>query len=720
MDVLRNKFLRFLLVFIAFFNLKFALASHELGGEITYNYIGNKKYVIFMNLYRDCRDVAFNPANMYYRHYYGNASYAYGNSYSRKFKVLKIENVTNLCPGQNPPCTPLNKSYNGFGIERHVYVDTFDMSDTIVAFNMKKGYYYLTFGVSMYYSGRFYISELNLKNLTHPKLAYHSSGNYFSTPSSKVIMNQGAYLSFGINDPEKDSIRYDFVCGRTSLSASISYTSPYTYRYPTNVYCVPSTTIKCNPSPSVYPPRGMYLDTNTGDVVFTPTITGNLDFIAVQASQYRRDSLGKWTYLGYTIRDVGFWQMPSTYNFPPLMKEKSFYKVCGGRKLEFDFSLQDSQWAGYQSAPDTLQVKFFDIPMGAQITETAGKVNQKNYHFSWQTKFADSNIVSYKLRIEATDRYCSPPARVYRTIGIKVDGRCCDSFKIPRIVPPKVYTQKVGDSLIIKSDTAKKVKNASYKWLGKSPQFDYSNIIEGKPYSGVKTTSLKVSPIQFSHDQMIFRFVGNTDICKDSGSLYEIKIADTCFSVHIDTVIHHIFDTTRTNLVFHDTIRTYLTIRDTIRTFITDTLYVRHYDTLYHHIYDTTLTHDTIRTHLIYHDTVHHLYNDTQIIKVYVSVQDTLKFVLTDTTKNGKVNGNFKIYPVPSDKTVLLELIDFGDFEGYYVDVFDATGKLVEHRDIISKLTEFHLSKWGSRGSYLLRLMSPNNKVVTVKVVVYI
>ena len=44
MASIKNKFLRFVLIFIAFFTLKSANANHELGGEITYNYIGNKKY----------------------------------------------------------------------------------------------------------------------------------------------------------------------------------------------------------------------------------------------------------------------------------------------------------------------------------------------------------------------------------------------------------------------------------------------------------------------------------------------------------------------------------------------------------------------------------------------------------------------------------------------------------------------------------------------------
>jgi hypothetical protein len=71
----KNRFLHLILIFIAFFTVKCANANHELGGEITYNYIGNKKYVIFMTFYRDCRDVAFYPAQFGYRHYYGPVSY---------------------------------------------------------------------------------------------------------------------------------------------------------------------------------------------------------------------------------------------------------------------------------------------------------------------------------------------------------------------------------------------------------------------------------------------------------------------------------------------------------------------------------------------------------------------------------------------------------------------------------------------------------------------
>ena len=87
MTSIKNKFLRFVFIIIAFFTLKCANATHELGGEITYNYIGNKKYVIFITLYRDCRDVAFNPTQIGYRHVYGSASYSTNTTYNRKFKV---------------------------------------------------------------------------------------------------------------------------------------------------------------------------------------------------------------------------------------------------------------------------------------------------------------------------------------------------------------------------------------------------------------------------------------------------------------------------------------------------------------------------------------------------------------------------------------------------------------------------------------------------------
>ncbi len=78
-------------------------------------------------------------------------------------------------------------------------------------------------------------------------------------------------MSYGVNDPDQDSISYVWAKGKTSGYGSyMSYTSPLSEKYPITCYCVPTTTIKCTPKPEDFVPKGIYLNKWTGDVVVTP------------------------------------------------------------------------------------------------------------------------------------------------------------------------------------------------------------------------------------------------------------------------------------------------------------------------------------------------------------------------------------------------------------------------------------------------------------------
>ncbi len=718
-ETLNKLYYKFLFFILLIFSMNQVHGSHVLGADMTYSYIGNKKYVIYMIVYRDCRGVALTNTSTngfsYYRVYKTSSHGGCAKTYARSYKLQKIEDISNVCQWKKAPCSPSNTYNTGFGIERQTYTDTLNLNDSIVKSEISAGRCFLQPVILMQSDSRSYACELNLCNLSSTKIAYNNGGEFYSMPDLKVVQNQGTYLSFGIVDPDNDSIIYKLARGLygTCSGSWITYTSPKSYDFPISVYCIPTTTIKCTPQPYVYPPRGMYIDTNTGDVIFTPKSSTDYDNIAVEASQYRKDSTGKLKYMGYTRRDYFVWSITASNNFPPLMPEKKGYKICAGRKLSFDFSLKDSQWAGYQSAPDTMQVRFWGIPNGATITEkSTSTVNYKKYQFNWDTKLTDTNSVTYKIRIEANDRNCSNQARIYRTIHILVDGKCCDSFKIPKLSPPKTYTVKVGDTVLMLSDTVKNYKKATYRWLGKAPNLDYSKIFEGQMYSVLANSTLKISKVNFGHDQMSYRLVGNNDLCKDSGILHKIKLADTCFFVHIDTVVHNVYDTfihrdtfiTRdtfvTKITFRDTITTKLTFRDTVitRFTYTDTLYFTKTDTLRFSIYDT------IRV----------VKNDTNRIMQYVTVQDTLRFTVPD-----KNQGEFTLYPVPTNRLLYLKVYDYKYFEGYSVKIYDILNNLIEEREIVSDITEFHPAKWGSKGNYTLHLFDPNKNRVAVKVIIY-
>jgi hypothetical protein len=707
-----NKFdIRILLFLFLCLPLIQVKASHVLGADMTYSYLGNKKYVIYMIVYRDCRGVAINSSSNgfdYYRVYKTTSHGGCIKTYSASPKLQKIENISNICQWQKTPCSPSNTYSTGFGIERQIYTDTLNLNDSIVKSEIKSGRCYLQPVIVMKADNRSYACEINLCNLSSPKIAYNNGGEYFSMPDLKVVQNQGMYLSFGVIDPENDSIVYKFSKGQygTCSGTYLSYTSPKSSDFPISCYCIPTTTIKCTPQPYVYPPKGMYLD-NNGDVIFTPTNATDYDNIAVEATQYRKDSTGKLKYLGYTRRDYFVWSVTSSNNFPPLLSAKNGYKICAGRKLTFDFSLKDSQWAGYQSAPDTLQVRFLGVPNGATMTEKSSSVvNHKKYQFNWDTKLSDTSSVSYKIRIEANDRNCSNQARIYRTIHILVDGKCCDSFIMPKVSPPKTYTVKVGDSVLMVSDTVANYKKATYGWLGKAPHIDYGKVLEGQMYRVLGQSKLKISKINFGHHQMSYQLLGNTDICRDSGILHTVKIADTCFFKQTDTTVYNIYDTIIqrdtfiTKITFRDTVTTKLTFNDTIITRLTqrDTLYFTKNDTVKFSIYDT------IRV----------VKNDTIRVIQTIAVQDTLRFTIPD-----KNQGEFTVYPVPTNRLLYLKVYDYKYFEGYSVKIYDILNNLIEEREIVSDITEFRPAKWGSKGNYTLHLFDPNKNRVAVKVIIY-
>ncbi len=695
-----------------------AKSSHVLGCDITYNYIGNKKYAIQVNLYRDCRGVAFKVGDFSYYRAFATKTRGSFTYYLRALKFVKIENISERCQYTAIPCSQTNTYNTGYGIERHVYADTIDVSDSItksmIALNRCLFIPCIRDNTSSMYS-RFFYSEISLCNLSSPKIAFNNSGYHHSINKLKLAINTGQYLSFGVNDPDLDSIKYQWTNSvGTYPNGSNSYekrsNSSYTFQYPSFSLCTPVTTFKCIPNPTVYPPKGMYLDTVTGDVVFTPTVNGDAVTFVVEALQYRRDSIGKWVYLGKTRREFDYWTYTAQNNLPPLMTDKRGYRVCAGRTLNFDFTIKDSTWSGYQTAPDTLTTKFYGIPNGAQITLLPGSsTNEKKYNFYWNTQLKDTNRVTYKLRVEMNDNDCSQPAITYRTFHILVDSKCCDTFKFPRVNPSKNFTSKVGDSITIASDTIKGYKQVLLKWIGKSPGFDWANIFESSSFRGTLTNKLKIRKVDFNHHGTQLRLTGNTDICRDSGSIYTVKIADTCFFVHvdslvhIDTIRHHVRDTTFYEVF--DTFRIVTQYIDSVKIVYKDTLRFNVYDTIRTKINDTTL--------------VRLIVTDTVSIYKNILVQDTLKFTINDTINSGILTDEFSIYPVPSNRTLFLKVGDYQKFKGFYVRIYNVVNDLIQEKYIMSEKTEFQLDKWGSKGNYTLHLFDVNHKRLAVKVIIY-
>ena len=94
-------------------------ASHMMGGDMSYQCLGNGKYKITAKIYRDCRGISFSGPSfgVFAGTNGGNGCGSSGLSISR----TGIKDVTPRCSTASSPCSPQNTWGTGEGIEEHTY-----------------------------------------------------------------------------------------------------------------------------------------------------------------------------------------------------------------------------------------------------------------------------------------------------------------------------------------------------------------------------------------------------------------------------------------------------------------------------------------------------------------------------------------------------------------------------------------------------------------------
>ena len=104
-----------------------AKASHLAGGYITYEYLGNDKYLVKFHFIRDCSGISFNnPTFGIGFSTVNNSSFNMANLAITTVKRTSISKIQTVCDSlMSSQCNPPNTS-NGKGYEIHIYEDTID------------------------------------------------------------------------------------------------------------------------------------------------------------------------------------------------------------------------------------------------------------------------------------------------------------------------------------------------------------------------------------------------------------------------------------------------------------------------------------------------------------------------------------------------------------------------------------------------------------------
>lgn len=366
-----------LLIFLALAGgWNFAKASHIAGADITYQCLGNNQFLVTLNLYRDCTGIdAPTAPTLDISSPCGSGSVTLDFDYSEEISQLcnsELQNST--CNGGNLP-----------GMEIYVYSE-------IVSLNPQCNFWTLSWDLCC--------RNPLITNLVNPDdqdMYIQVTVNTEDYPCDNspifnnlhipyVCLNGPVAYSYGVTEPDGDSLSYAFIPALEPGPNPLGYVFPYT---------------------ATEPIPGITLDTQTGLIQFTPTMIGAF-VVSVEISQW--DMWGN--LIGTIMRDVEFIVVPCAGNQPPdpttgtisnltgTAGQVGDYNIemCESDNFCFDFSILDPDLL------DTLTLTSTVLQTLPGATFTWSGVNPVSGQICWTSPAQSADF--YTFIITADDNGC--------------------------------------------------------------------------------------------------------------------------------------------------------------------------------------------------------------------------------------------------------------------------------------------------------------------------
>lgn len=150
---------RILISVILLFSVNVIAQGYKNGNDVSYRFLGAKKYLVIYNLYKDCKDTVNKKLTNFT---------VYNDSISLKIypKRISIENVTTFCKTAPYNCSDTTPS-NYEIVEMHKYTDTIDFGkapfDTFYKSNV----------CQVYFAFQDSTTITNIRNLTSKNSIYN-------------------------------------------------------------------------------------------------------------------------------------------------------------------------------------------------------------------------------------------------------------------------------------------------------------------------------------------------------------------------------------------------------------------------------------------------------------------------------------------------------------------------------------------------------------------
>ena len=334
------------------------MATHNRAGEITFRQVGVRTYEVTITTYTKS-DAPADRCNLIIEWGDGSSSTLYrSNGTPDRGCTYGGEPIYNL-------------------IKKNIYRGTHSYSSpgmyrlSMMDYNRNEGVKNISNSVSVpfYIESHLYVSSDSRVENSSPILLNPPTD--FGCIYTPFVHSLGAY------DTDGDSLSYSLVNCRGLDGSQLENTYNSTYNLDSSHISIDS------------------LGTITWD---SPNIIGEFN-IAVEITEYRKDTQGKYYPIGKILRDMQI-DITDCRNDPPVIDAASSYCVTAGDSITFDVE-------AYDINRDPITLSMIGGPLTgerpATFTTTTDSTGRINGHFFWQTECNDSRRDPYILTVKAND-----------------------------------------------------------------------------------------------------------------------------------------------------------------------------------------------------------------------------------------------------------------------------------------------------------------------------
>jgi len=372
------------------------------GGDMCVENIGVDSFLVTVKVYRACRGATYNAASINV-----TATSTCGGSVTMTMNKVNVNtygggfDISQVCGAQSSNCDP-NNAGGTAGYLEYAYQAVFVLSPRCNYWRIShtppccRNTTVNTNGGSVYYETLLY-TQRDSANSTP---CFRTSAIPYVCAGFPVSYNMGA------TDPDGDSLSYSFISARSSQTNNITYRAGYS---------------------ATAPIPGITLDSITGQINFTPNITGAF-IVVVRIREYDANGNLK----GVTMRDIQF-RVETCANTPPydtlgiknytgvgfVDTSNNVVEVCLGDTFSFDVIVWD--YVGYrEDSLDTLLITSNVQTILPNSTISIDAVNDSFHIVTIGWRAVNTGSRTQTFFIQTTDDACPIPGFTTSSYTIKV------------------------------------------------------------------------------------------------------------------------------------------------------------------------------------------------------------------------------------------------------------------------------------------------------------